>query len=156
MPATISGTGRAMDARFEDFVGVISALNKEIQRVKLAKMRGFGLKGTDVMALYRLAREQDGMTSADLARSIGVDRAAVSRTISGLMQKGLVSAEEDASGIRYRGRVRLTDSGMEIARSCDALIGEIVGKAGAAISPDDREAMYRSLGSILAALRNID
>lgn len=145
-----------MDARFEDFVGIISALSKEIQRIKLAKMRGFGLKGADVMALYHLVREQDGTTSADLARSIGVDRAAVSRTVSDLARKGLVSAEGDGGGIRYRGRVRLTDAGMEVARSCDALIGEIVGRAGATISPDDREAMYRSLGAILAALRDID
>ena len=41
--------------RFEDFVGVISALSKEIQRIKMVEAAKLGIKGADVMLLYQLA-----------------------------------------------------------------------------------------------------
>ena len=37
--------------RFEDFVGVISALSKEIQRIKMAEAAKLGIKGADDVAL---------------------------------------------------------------------------------------------------------
>ena len=37
--------------RFENFVGVIYALNKEIGRIKTQKMASLGLRGTDTMVL---------------------------------------------------------------------------------------------------------
>lgn len=42
--------------RFEDFVGMISALSKEIQRIKMVEATKLGIKGADVMLLYQLAR----------------------------------------------------------------------------------------------------
>ena len=66
------------ETRFEDFVGLISGLYKEIQRIKTSEGARLGLKGSDVMCLYYLERSKDGMTGADLARVAGVTRAAVS------------------------------------------------------------------------------
>ena len=78
------------ETRFEDFVGLISGLYKEIQRIKTSEGARLGLKGSDVMCLYYLERSKDGMTGADLARVAGVTRAAVSRTLAHLEFKGLV------------------------------------------------------------------
>ena len=50
--------------RFEDFVGMISALSKEIQRIKMVEATKLGIKGADVMLLYQLARHPQGLTSA--------------------------------------------------------------------------------------------
>ena len=69
------------ETRFEDFVGLISGLYKEIQRIKTSEGARLGLKGSDVMCLYYLERSKDGLTGADLARMAGVTRAAVSRTL---------------------------------------------------------------------------
>ena len=68
------------ETRFEDFVGLISGLYKEIQRIKTSEGARLGLKGSDVMCLHYLERSKDGLTGADLARMAGVTRAAVSRT----------------------------------------------------------------------------
>ena len=37
------------ETRFEDFVGLISGLYKEIQRIKTSEGARLGLKGSDVM-----------------------------------------------------------------------------------------------------------
>ena len=39
------------ETRFEDFVGLISGLYKEIQRIKTSEGARLGLKGSDVMAV---------------------------------------------------------------------------------------------------------
>ena len=72
------------ETRFEDFVGLISGLYKEIQRIKTSEGARLGLKGSDIMCLYYLERSKDGLTGADLARMAGVTRAAVSRTLAHL------------------------------------------------------------------------
>ena len=43
------------ETRFEDFVGLISGLYKEIQRIKASEGARLGLKGSDIMCLYYLA-----------------------------------------------------------------------------------------------------
>ena len=74
------------ETRFEDFVGLISGLYKEIQRIKTSEGARLGLKGSDVMCLYYLERSKDGLTGADLARMAGARwhiwrRAATSRSM---------------------------------------------------------------------------
>ena len=79
------------ETRFEDFVGLISGLYKEIQRIKTSEGARLGLKGSDVMCLYYLERSKDGLTGADLARMAGVTRAAVSRTLAHLEEDSTAS-----------------------------------------------------------------
>ena len=47
------------ETRFEDFVGLISGLYKEIQRIKTSEGARLGLKGSDVMCLYYLERSKE-------------------------------------------------------------------------------------------------
>ncbi len=82
------------ETRFEDFVGLISGLYKEIQRIKTSEGARLGLKGSDVMCLYYLERSKDGLTGADLARMAGVTRAAVSRTLAHLEEGGYVEVDD--------------------------------------------------------------
>ena len=60
------------ETRFEDFVGIIGALNKEIQRIKNAEARRLGFRGSDVMCLYYLVKHSEGVTAAELARMADV------------------------------------------------------------------------------------
>ena len=97
------------ETRFEDFVGLISGLYKEIQRIKTSEGARLGLKGSDVMCLYYLERSKDGLTGADLARMAGVTRAAVSRTLAHLEEGGYVEVDDSGdAAVKYRAPVRLT------------------------------------------------
>ncbi|RHD72622.1 hypothetical protein DW781_09315 [Olsenella sp. AM30-3LB] len=71
-----------MNNRFESFVDVVYALNKEIQRIKSEKkiqriksekMGSLGLRGIDTMVLYYLFKHAIDLSEADLARLVRQD-----------------------------------------------------------------------------------
>ncbi len=142
------------ESRFEDFVGIISALSKEIQRIKNAEARRLGFRGADVMCLYCLVKHPDGLTAAELARLVDVSRAAVSRTVAHLAEDGFVEvggSDDDAS--RYRAPIRLTEKGYEAARPLDDIIHRVLDEAGGELALRQRMQMYDSLNHILEKLR---
>lgn len=144
--------GLPQSDRFERFVGLIAQINKEIQRLKAQNMAQFDLRGTDVMCLVCLRKHPEGIPAADIARTISVDRALVSRSIHSLRMSGFVtSAQRDDAG-SYRCPVFLTEKGKELATQVDGIITQLVNKAVQDLAPDDVAAMYRVLTQILANL----
>lgn len=141
--------------RFEDFVGIVNALHKEIERIKMAEAARLGLKGADVMCLYYLVKSPEGMTGAELARACDVSRAAVSRTLSHLESEGIVAVEPAAEGTRYRAAVRLTEHGERVTAPLLATIREVVGEAGHAFDGCDRAQVYAALNGTLDRLRTL-
>ena len=130
------------ETRFEDFVGLISGLYKEIQRIKTSEGARLGLKGSDIMCLYYLERSKDGLTGADLARMAGVTRAAVSRTLAHLEEGGYVEVDDSAdAAVKYRAPVRLTTLGGESMNEADCIIREVLDTTGKAMGVEQREQM---------------
>lgn len=138
------------ETRFEDFVGIISALNKEIQRIKDAEARRLGFRGADVMCLYYLVKHPEGLTAAELARMADVSRAAMSRTVARLAEDGFVEVDEVTT---YRAPIRLTEKGREAARPLDDIIHRVLDEAGGELAMRQRLQMYDSLNHILERLR---
>lgn len=139
----------AVEGRFEDFVGLVNALYKEVQRIKTARAERLGLRASDVMGLYHLARAEGPLTSAELARRCEVDRAAMSRSVTRMAAAGFVSVDEGS----YRAPVSLTEKGVSTFREVEQEIVRVVERAGSTLSDDDRAGMYRSLASVLEELR---
>lgn len=142
-------------ARFEGFVGLISALSKEIQRIKMSEAAKLGIKGADVMLLFQLARHPHGLTSAELARHAGVTRAAVSRALVGLEESGFVEVRTGSDSGRYRATVVLAPRGRVAMESASKTIDRVVNKAGGVVGDADRATMYAALEAILVQLKNI-
>lgn len=145
-----------MSTQFESFVGIISLANKEISRIKGQEMGRMGLKGSDTMCLYYLKKHPEGITSAELARLIGVDRAAVSRILAHLGERGLVRSGGTKGCRGYRVPILLTERGMLAMRESDGVIDSVVNHAIEGVSPEDREAMYRALDAIVDNLGGIE
>ena len=144
------------EKRFEDFVGIIGALNKEIQRIKTAEARRLGFRGADVMCLYYLVKHPEGLTAAELARMVDVSRSAMSRTLAHLAEDGLVEVgDSDDEASRYRAPIRLTERGREAARPLDEIIHRVLDEAGSELDVRERLRMYDSLNHILDRLRSI-
>lgn len=145
------------EERFEDFVGLITAIEKEIQRIKTAELGRFGLRAGDLMCVYNLQKHPAGLTSAELARAAGIDRAAVSRVVTRLSEGGFVEVGQDEGGSsgRYRAPIRLTERGQAVMVEVDDIIRDVVSEAGSGLSPSNREAMYASLSSVLDKLKTI-
>lgn len=141
------------ESRFEDFVRLIDAIEKEIQRIKTTELARFGLRASDLMVIYYLEKNPEGLTGADLARMADVDRAAISRTVSRLASDGFVEVGEELS--RYRAPVCLTEKGYAAMAEVNGLISSIVQRAGGGLIEEQRRALYDSLTSVLAQLKTI-
>lgn len=143
------------DSRFEDFVGLITKISKEIQRIKTVEAAKLGLKGSDIMVLYYLSQHEDGLTGAELARESDVTRAAVSRTLARLEQEGFVEMGADDDATRYRMPVRLTEKGKASMAEANAIIQHVVQQAGEELGDSQRRQMYMALNLIYDRLSTI-
>ena len=141
-----------MKQRFETFVTAITQINRSIQRLKTMEMADFGLKGTHVMCLFQLQQHEEGLTSVQLAQFCDEDKAAISRSVSELREKGLVNVP-DSGGRRYRVQITLTDAGREVARKMDPKIIDAVLTAAQGYTPEERETFYRVLLKIAENLQ---
>lgn len=136
--------------RFEAFVTGITLCYKYIQRIKSAEMSEFGLKGTHVMCLFFLHHNPDGLTAAQLCQLCAEDKAAISRTIATLQERGYI----DGSDKKYRASLILTAAGEELAVKMDALMEQWVGLGGDGLTEDERTAFYYALERIANNLKN--
>ena len=136
--------------RFEDFVTGITVCYKYIQRIKSAEMTEFGLKGTQVMCLYFLHRHPEGLTAAQLCQLCAEDKAAISRTLAILQEKGFISAGEK----KYRAVLHLTDAGEAVACRVDELIAQWVDFGGDGLTEEERAVFYSALSHIAGNLRD--
>lgn len=138
-----------MLTRFESFVTGITVCYKAIQRIKSSEMTEFGLKGTHTMCLFFLRRYEEGLTAAAICQLCAEDKAAVSRTLSFLREKGYVKSE----GSAYRAKWSLTDAGQDVVSRFDNLIEQWVGCGGDGLTDEERETFYKVLDAIAHNLR---
>lgn len=130
--------------RFEDFVTGITVCYKYIQRIKSAEMTELGLKGTHVMCLFYLHHNPQGLTAAQLCQLCAEDKAAISRTLVTLQEKGYIQTGEK----KYRFPLRLTPEGTALATQLDGLIQQWVGFGGDGLTDEARASFYRTLSLI--------
>ena len=88
--------------RFEAFVSGITICYKYVQRIKSAEMTEFGLKGPHVMVLFHLNRHGEGLTATQLCTLCAEDKAAISRTLADLVEKGYVCSPDDTGKRKYQ------------------------------------------------------
>lgn len=144
------------EERFEDFVGLIDALHREIRRIKATEAERLGFKGADVMCLYYLVRHPEGLTSAELARRADVSRAAISRTVARLEAEGLVeTSPPESDATRYRAPVMLTERGREVTCPIDDIVSGVLRETGEALPEPRRTQMYEALNQVLDRLESI-
>ena len=134
--------------RFQSFVSGITICYKYIQKIKSMEMTEFGLKGTHVMCIFYISHSEEELTAAKLCQLCAEDKAAISRTLVTLQEKGYVEAGEK----KYRAQLKLTAKGMELASQIDRLIEQWVGLGGDGLSVEERNAFYYTLDLISSNL----
>ena len=142
-----------MTNRFKDFMCGITTCYKYIQKIKNMEMTELGLKGTHVMCLFYLHHNEEGLTSSQLSQLCAEDKAAISRTIATLKNKGFIASGDK----KYRAQLKLTSEGAAVAGKIDGLIDQWVSFGGDGISDNDRETFYNVLEHISENLKeNVD
>ena len=138
--------------RFAMFSGSILELNRHFQKVKDAEMRALGLRGSHVMPLYYLGRSPDGLTITELAEVCKEDKAAISRAITELTEKGYVYRKVEEPRRVYRAKLCLTEAGERLVQYVYTRIDFALTRGSQGLSEEQRRVFYSTVELILKNL----
>lgn len=142
-----------MIKRFDAFISGITICYKSIQKIKFLEMNEFGLKGTHTMCIFYLKHNPEGLTATQLCSMCSEDKAAISRSLSELIDKEFIYTENTEKK-KYRAIVRLTEEGMKVADKVDLLVAQWVEAGGEGLTKEDRDAFYYALNVISENLKD--
>lgn len=137
-----------MENIFENFTVTILKLNKLVQKIKTCEVKEYGLKTIHVMCVYYLKNHPDGLTASDLSRLTLEDKAAISRALKAMREKGLISYDPN----KYNAVIRLTDAGAEFARTVCSRAEKAVEAGSYEFTEAERLAFYKALDAIAVKL----
>lgn len=140
--------------RFEQFSSAVSAIYHCIQKIERDEMVKYGLKGPYAQYLVTMARCPQGITAVRLGQECDKDKAAVSRAVTEMECRGLVS-RDCSNNTLYRAQLRLTPEGEQAAHYVCEKVKAAVGFAGKDLSDDSRALFYTALHQIAANLQTL-
>ena len=143
-----------MIRRFKEFTKYISLAYKYLIKIKSDGIKEFGLKGSHVMCLFYIGESENGLTATNLCQLCCEDKAAISKTLSALCEKGYVVLE-NGENKKYRSSYFLTDAGKEIMNQLNEKIRAAVTGGGTGLSDEEREVFYRCLFKIVDNLEAV-
>ncbi|MBQ8536518.1 MAG: MarR family transcriptional regulator [Clostridia bacterium] len=141
-----------MMSRFEQFSFAISGIYRCIQKIERDEMVAYGFKGAYAQYLAAMSRFPEGVTAAQLCDICEKDKAAVSRAVAEMEDKGLL-VREGTSG--YRAPLKLTAQGLDAADFVCQRAQAAVAAAGHGLTDEKRSVFYEALGLIASNLQRI-
>lgn len=135
-------TDMDMVRRYEAFAGSIAKIFRSIQKIENEEMKKYNLKGAFAQYLIVMDRYPEGITPTELYDVTGKDKAIVSRAVSEMIEKGLIT-KPNVPG--YRVPLFLTDKGKEAARYVSERATLAVKKAAVHIGEKQLDAFYKRL-----------
>ena len=139
-----------MEKIFENFTITVLKLNKLVNKIKTYEMREYGLKAIHVMCIYYLNEHREGLKAAELVKLTLEDKAAISRGLALLRDKGYVVYDLD----KYNAAIRLTEEGELLAESIKEKSEKAVNAGSALFTDSERETFYKSLQVIADNLKS--
>ena len=140
--------------RFEKFSLAIAEINRCWHKIAAGELSKYDLKASHVTYLLTLARYPEGLTAPKLAELCDRDKADVSRMLSILEARGLVT-KDGIGGNRYRGCLRLTPEGQTVAEALSRRAELAVEQAGEGLTERERIIFYTALDTITKNFRRI-
>ncbi len=134
-----------MENRFKAFAGYVVELGRDLQKIKDIEMKKFGLRANHAMCLFYLGQNADGLTAAQLTKLCKEDKAAISRCLNQLAEKGLITSEIPTDKRSYRTINYLTNSGKELTAKMNDRIESAITNGGKGLTTEQRTAFYQSL-----------
>ena len=141
--------------RFVPFVLYTERISKNIKRLADSKMEPYGLRCAHIMCILQLAKSEIGLSSAELSRVCGVDKAFISRITSELMEKNYISRDIGPKQGKYKTKFLLTDEGVQIYNIINDLLSEFIKKISKNTPLRKLETFYDVLNSIDTELDDI-
>ena len=143
-----------MQGRYEQFSFIVSVINRHIQKIERDEMEKLGYKGAYAQYLVVMIRHPEGITNARLCEFSDKNKAAVSRMISEMEEKGLIIRETTKNNT-YNARLKLTEKGKSVAKYVCAKAELAVNAVGAELTEEERRFFYSTLLDITKKLQNL-
>lgn len=140
--------------RFQRFSFAISEISKYWHKLASEEMAKYGLKGPHSVYLLTIYRYPEGVTAPQIGELCGRDKSDVSRMMSIMEKKGLVTKEGTRQSL-YRGVFRLTEEGRRAAEHVRQRASLAVELAGKDLTDKNREIFYEALESIASNLKEL-
>lgn len=140
--------------RFEQFSYSISNIYKHITKIEREEMEKYGLRGAYAQYLVTMTHYPEGITSSKLSEICDRDKAAISRIVSEMEDKGLVVRYTERDNM-YRAKLILTEEGKKAADFVCERAEKAVNAAGQGLGEEERKIFYGALAIIEANLRRI-
>ena len=141
-----------MIKRFEEFTKNVAIASKCISKIKAYEMKKFGLRSGNLMCLFFLGQNPDGITPSILSSKCGEDKAGISRSLAKLCEKGYVVV--DKSEHKYRAKFKITESGKAICEELNGIITSVVDSIGKDLTVTERATFYYTFDYITSNLQN--
>ena len=133
-----------MEKVFEHFTITILKLNKLVQRIKQFESNKYGLKSIHIMCGYYLNEHPDGLTAGELVKLTLEDKAAISRALKSMRDKGFVTYDP----YKHNSPVKLTEQGKRLADFISERSDLAVKAVSGRFTEQERDFFYTALGSI--------
>ena len=143
-----------MIERYEQLSYFIYSIYRSVQRIAKEEMEKHSLRGAYAHYLVALCRHPEGVTSAHLCEICDKDKAATSRFVAEMEERGLIYREGGSFNM-YRAKLMLTPKGKAIADVVLQKVDVAVELAGRGLSDENRKILYASLGIIETNLKEI-
>lgn len=143
-----------MISRYEIFNNAISGIYRYIQKIERDEMVKYGYKGAFAQYLAAMNRYPEGLTSVQLCEICDKDKAAVSRIIAEMEDKGLIR-REGAGDNMYRARLILTEEGLRAANFVNERAAAAVAAGGKGLTDENRRVFYETLELIAGNLESV-
>lgn len=143
-----------MISSFEQFLFSISCINRHVQRLERAEMESHGYRGSFAQYLLALYHYDEGLTAAKLAALCDKDKAAISRAVTEMEEKGLVFRAHNGDHI-YRARICLTEQGKHIAELLFVQARVAVKEIGKELNQEELQTICSALNRIATRLHDM-
>ncbi len=138
-----------MIQRFERFFGSLMELNRSVQKIRETEMRRLGLRASYALCLYYLGEHEEGLTATTLCTLCKEDKAAISRSLSDLAERGMACVVIPEGKRAYRAVWHLTEEGRHTALRLNRRIRHAFRIGGKTVSEAQESAFYEAVDIIL-------
>lgn len=137
--------------RFEKFSYFISEISHHWHKISADVMNEYGMKGPYSVYFTAMYRCSEGITATKLCDICSRDKADVSRAVSLMEKKGLVTKE----GANYRALIKLTEDGKKVAKEIISRAEAAVEYGGKGLTDEQRNKFYEALEIICSNLEEL-
>ena len=151
---------RKENVHISGFVRLSTALNllqKNLERVKSDRVQALNLKNGEVLMMYMLYDNCDGLSAEQLSRACHLDRSLISRSVQSLHEKQLIVYPSIPEGKRrYGTKLQLSEQGQKIGEIIDRYAHNVQAFLDEGVPPEHLQIMYATLNKLCARFEELN